>query len=67
MSARRIPPTTYIMSLNKQAVLDYKPAEIGADEQTASTQVLVRWLQKLQFKMGQIEMQASNVTQFFTV
>jgi len=29
--------------------------------------VLVKWLQRLQFKMGQIEMQASNVTQFFTV
>ncbi len=50
-----------------QAVLDYRPADVGADEQTAGTQVLVRWLQKLQFKMGQIEMQASNVTQFFTV
>jgi hypothetical protein len=29
--------------------------------------VLGKWLQHLQFKMGQIEMQASNVTQFFTV
>ena len=48
-------------------MLDYRPPEIGVDEQTASTQILVRWLQKLQFKMGQIEMQASNVTQFFTV
>lgn len=47
--------------------MEYKPSEVGVDEHTASTQVLVRWLQKLQFKMGQIEMQASNVTQFFTV
>ncbi len=35
----------------------------AADDQAA----LGKWLQRLQFKMGQIEMQASNVTQFFTV
>jgi len=50
-----------------QAVLDYRPPDVGVDEQAANNQILVRWLQKLQFKMGQIEMQASNVTQFFTV
>ena len=50
-----------------QAIMDYKPPTIGLDEQTINNMVLVKWLQRLQFKMGQIEMQASNVTQFFTV
>ena len=50
-----------------QAIQDYKPTDIGLDEQTINNMVLVKWLQRLQFKMGQIEMQASNVTQFFTV
>ncbi len=60
--------------------MDQKPSGVGAagtDEQqaaggsaatgSAAAAVLVRWLQRLQFKMGQIEMQASNVQQFFTV
>lgn len=52
-----------------QAIMDLKPAETGAhdDQATSNNAVLVRWLQRLQFKMGQIEMQASNVQQFFTV
>ena len=51
-----------------QAIQAYKPPEVGADEQQTSTNtVLAKWLQRLQFKMGQIEQQASNVTQFFTV
>ena len=53
--------------LRLQAIQDYKPPDIGLDEQTTNNTVLVKWLQRLQFKMGQIEMQASNVTQFFTV
>ena len=50
-----------------QAIQDYKPNNVGLDEQTQHNTILVKWLQRLQFKMGQIEMQASNVTQFFTV
>eukprot|EP00094_Tigriopus_californicus_P000131 TCALIF_00127-PA protein Name:"Similar to UNC79 Protein unc-79 homolog (Homo sapiens)" AED:0.02 eAED:0.04 QI:0/0/0/0.66/0.5/0.33/3/0/2591 len=50
-----------------QAILDYKPSETTLNEQITTNTILVKWLQRLQFKMGQIEMQASNVTQFFTV
>ena len=39
---------------------------LGHDKSVNSN--LLAWLQRLQFKMGQIELQASNATQqFFTV
>jgi hypothetical protein len=51
-----------------QAIQDYKPPDIGMTEPgTTNNEFLQKWLQRMQFKMGQIEMQASNVTQFFTV
>jgi hypothetical protein len=60
-----------------QAIQEYKPQDVRIKDQPPSSSsissssggntVLVKWLQRLQFKMGQIEMQASNVTQFFIV
>ncbi|XP_021924860.1 protein unc-79 homolog isoform X4 [Zootermopsis nevadensis] len=45
------------------------PPPIPPDNQhqTASNPVLLRWLQRLQFKMGQIELQSSAATQFYSV
>ena len=71
--------TTFFLFLHKilKAIQEYKPQEARVKDQTSSNNnlssssggnvVLVKWLQRLQFKMGQIEMQASNVTQFFIV
>lgn len=28
---------------------------------------LLRWLERLQFKMGQIELQSCNITQFYSI
>ncbi|RZF46360.1 hypothetical protein LSTR_LSTR011144 [Laodelphax striatellus] len=39
----------------------------SATNQPANNIVLLRWLQRLQFKMGQIELQSSAATQFYTV
>ena len=52
-----------------QAIQDYKPSDIAEPSKTkpSNNEFLLKWLQRMQFKMGQIEMQASNVTQFFTV
>ncbi|CAB4070121.1 UNC79 [Lepeophtheirus salmonis] len=51
-----------------QAIQDYKPQSHGdLEEESTHNEILKKWLQRLQFKMGQIEMQASHVTQFFTV
>ena len=50
-----------------QYIHDSAPAKPSARQDKAVSANLISWLQRLQFKMGQIEMQASNVTQFFTV
>jgi hypothetical protein len=52
---RNFPPTT--------------PPPVPPDnqQQTVSNPVLLRWLQRLQFKMGQIELQSSAATQFYSV
>ena len=61
-----------------KAIQEYKPQEtrLTSFNQDSNNNtnaipcvnsVLIKWLQRLQFKMGQIEMQASNVTQFFIV
>ncbi|XP_048512569.1 protein unc-79 homolog isoform X11 [Athalia rosae] len=38
-----------------------------AMEQRDSNMVLLRWLNRLQFKMGQIELQSSTATQFYSI
>ena len=61
-----------------QAIQDYKPTldveqpGVGSTGQgqgmdVKATDFIKKWLQRMQFKMGQIEMQASNVTQFLSV
>ena len=51
-----------------QAIQDYKPPDVAETRtKPANNEFLLKWLQRMQFKMGQIELQASNVTQFFTV
>ena len=52
-----------------QSIQDSAPARArgGPDHSRATQTSLLTWLQRLQFKMGQIELQASNAQQFFTV
>ena len=50
-----------------QYIHDSAPAKPGSRQDKAVTANLICWLQRLQFKMGQIELQASNATQFYTV
>lgn len=51
-----------------QSILDSAPARPHAGHDKSVNSNLLAWLQRLQFKMGQIELQASNATQqFFTV
>ncbi|XP_018791111.1 PREDICTED: protein unc-79 homolog isoform X3 [Bactrocera latifrons] len=37
------------------------------EQQTHPSDALLKWLQRLQFKMGQIELQASTATQFYSI
>ncbi|KAL9895818.1 UNC-79 domain-containing protein isoform 2-T3 [Glossina fuscipes fuscipes] len=48
-----------------QNVRDYAPDY--QEQQTQQSRILLRWLQRLQFKMGQIELQASTATQFYSI
>ena len=50
-----------------QSILDSTPARPRAGQDKTINNNLLAWLQRLQFKMGQIELQASNATQFYTV
>ena len=51
-----------------QSIHDSLPIKPMAAQDTAINTNLLNWLHRLQFKMGQIELQASNATQqFFTV
>ncbi|XP_072766929.1 protein unc-79 homolog isoform X2 [Anoplolepis gracilipes] len=44
-----------------------KMAEHFVSNRRESNAVLLRWLHRLQFKMGQIEMQSSTATQFYSI
>ncbi|XP_023291299.2 protein unc-79 homolog isoform X9 [Lucilia cuprina] len=48
-----------------QNVRDYAPDY--EEKQTHHAENLLKWLQHLQFKMGQIELQASTATQFYSI
>ncbi|XP_075145709.1 UNC-79 domain-containing protein isoform X7 [Haematobia irritans] len=48
-----------------QNVRDYAPDY--EEQQAHNAEVLLKWLQRLQFKMGQIELQASTATQFYSI
>ena len=50
-----------------QYIHDSAPTKPGCRQDKAVSANLISWLQRLQFKMGQIELQASNATQFYTV
>ena len=51
-----------------QNIEDAAPKLVKLATDTKVNNSLVNWLQRLQFKMGQIELQASNATQqFFSV
>ncbi|XP_052119474.1 protein unc-79 homolog isoform X4 [Frankliniella occidentalis] len=57
-NCRNFPPSTSALP---------PPPTAQAGNQPVSNPVLLRWLQRLQFKMGQIEVQSSTATQFYSV
>ncbi|XP_063244249.1 protein unc-79 homolog [Bacillus rossius redtenbacheri] len=57
------------LQIRLQTCLDFAPVAPATSHQqhgTANT-VLMRWLQRLQFKMAQMEMQSSSPTQFLVI
>ncbi|XP_006811597.2 LOW QUALITY PROTEIN: protein unc-79 homolog [Saccoglossus kowalevskii] len=56
------------MHVRLQTVENYQPADPTKMEVLSyRSQMLLKWLKRLQFKMGQIEIQSSAATQFYTV
>ncbi|XP_055629586.1 protein unc-79 homolog isoform X2 [Toxorhynchites rutilus septentrionalis] len=39
----------------------------ASDQECHASEALLKWLQRLQFKMGQIELQSSTATQFYSI
>lgn len=57
-ACRNLPPTSSIIN----------PLQNKApSNQSVHNPTLLRWLLRLQFKMGQIELQSSAATQFYTI
>ncbi|XP_020280656.1 protein unc-79 homolog isoform X3 [Pseudomyrmex gracilis] len=58
------------LQVRLQNCRDFPPsrmAENFVSNRRESNAILLRWLHRLQFKMGQIEMQSSNATQFYSI
>ena len=55
------------MQVRLQMCQNWEQREIKEDTASLDTDVLLQWLQRLQFKLGQIEVQSSQATQFYTV
>lgn len=58
------------MQIRLQNCCNSAPPEIGGDVHThrrETNAVLLKWLHRLQFKMGQIEMQSSTAIQFYSI
>ena len=51
-----------------QMCQNWEPKEVSKrDSGPIDGEVLLRWLKRVQFKLGQIEVQSSAATQFYTV
>ncbi|XP_022658130.1 protein unc-79 homolog isoform X4 [Varroa destructor] len=55
------------LKVRLQACLDWVPPLQTREEATFVSTTFLKWLQRLQFKMGQIELQSSTATQFYSL
>lgn len=55
------------LKVRLQACLDWLPPLQTREEATFVSSNFLKWLQRIQFKMGQIELQSSAATQFYSV
>ncbi|KAK8775211.1 hypothetical protein V5799_031444 [Amblyomma americanum] len=55
------------LKVRLQACLDWLPPVQTREEATFVSSNFLKWLQRIQFKMGQIELQSSAATQFYSV
>ncbi|ELU08396.1 hypothetical protein CAPTEDRAFT_227700 [Capitella teleta] len=55
------------MQVRLQMCQNWEPRDVVTDASQLDSDNLRQWLQRLQFKLGQIEVQSSAVTQFYTI
>ncbi|OQR74278.1 protein unc-79-like [Tropilaelaps mercedesae] len=55
------------LKVRLQACLDWVPPLQTREEAAFVSTTFLKWLQRLQFKMGQIELQSSTATQFYSL
>ena len=55
------------MQVRLQMAQNWEPRAALQEEESFDSTTLLQWLQRLQFKLGQIEVQSSQATQFYTV
>ena len=55
------------MQVRLQVCQNWEPKEVSPDASQLDSDTLQKWLKRLQFKLGQIEVQSSAATQFYTI
>ena len=55
------------MQVRLQMCQNWQPKDVTHDGSQLDSDTLQKWLKRLQFKLGQIEVQSSAATQFYTV
>ncbi|XP_064622108.1 protein unc-79 homolog isoform X4 [Lineus longissimus] len=55
------------LQVRLQTCQNWEPPKQTKDDSGSEANVLMKWLKRLQFKLGQIEVQSSAATQFYTV
>lgn len=55
------------LQVRLQAVQNWQPPAPSTEQMSINSSTMLTWLKRIQFKLGQIEVQSSAVTQFYTV
>ena len=55
------------LHVRMQAVQNWEPPHPTKDHTSFNSYILLTWLKRIQFKLGQIEVQSSAATQIFVV
>uniref|UniRef100_A0A0L8FL66 Uncharacterized protein n=1 Tax=Octopus bimaculoides TaxID=37653 RepID=A0A0L8FL66_OCTBM len=55
------------LQVRLQACQNWEPPLQTKEQASASISILMNWLKRIQFKLGQTEVQSAAATQFYTV
>ncbi|XP_053389213.1 uncoordinated protein 79-like [Mercenaria mercenaria] len=55
------------LQVRLQAVQNWQPPAPATEQTCINSNILLTWLKRIQFRLGQIEVQSSAATQFYTV